>query len=519
MGLIEFNNFSLTFGEKVLFNNANFFVNKFDKMGIVGVNGAGKSTLLKMLTGEVLYDKGTLTINPNIKIGYLDQHALIDSDKTVMDYLRESFKEIYDMDKKLSLTYEKMATASTEEELVSLTNQTEKIMQYLEANDFYSLDGKIRKVADGLGVTDFGLDTPVKTLSGGQRAKVRLSKLLLEQPDVILLDEPTNFLDVAHIEWLSNYIKNSQNTFIVVSHDEKFLDNITTCIVDIDDKTITRYNESFSKYVQDKKMRKELQQSAFDRQQKKIEDMTKLIDRFRYKATKASMVQSRIKTLNKMDIIEKPTEHSRPNFLFNYKQLGSKILLEITNLKIGYNNIPLLKKPITLTLEKGEKLAITGFNGIGKSTFLKTIAGIIPAISGEFKFATNTIIGYYEQENIFEDDSMTPVQYILSEFPKLTETQARSCLARCGLKSKEVKEPIRTLSGGEQGKIKICKLTLTPCNILILDEPTNHLDHNAIEQLSVAIKKFGGTVLFVSHDKDFVKNNADKIISFADLLQ
>lgn len=518
MGLIEFNNFSLAFGDKVLFKDANFFVNKFDKMGIVGVNGAGKSTLLKMLTKEVLYDKGELNINPNVKIGYLDQHALIDRDKSVMDYLRESFQSLFDADKKLELTYEKMASASTDEELISLTNQTEKIMQFLQSNDFYSIDGKIRKVADGLGVTDFGLDTKVRTLSGGQRAKVRLAKLLLEKPDVILLDEPTNFLDTSHIEWLTNYIKSTEDTFIVVSHDEKFLADITTCIVDVDEKTVTRYNENFAKFVQDKQMRKEMQQNAYDRQQKKIEQTTKLIDRFRYKATKASMVQSRIKALNKMELVEKPTEHSRPTFLFNYKMLGSKILLETTNLKIGYNGKSLLNKPITLTLEKGEKLAITGFNGIGKSTFLKTIAGIIPAVSGEFKFATNTIIGYYEQDNIFEDDSMTPLQYILSEFPRLTETEARNYLARSGLKSKEVQEPIKSLSGGEQGKIKICKLMLTPCNILILDEPTNHLDHNAIEQLSVAIKKFGGTVLFVSHDKEFVKRNADKILSFEQLL-
>lgn len=517
MGLIEFNNFSLSFGEKALFNDASFFVNKSDKMGIVGVNGAGKSTLLKLLTGQVLYDKGNLKINPNVKLGYLDQQALIDSDKSVMDYFRESFQEIYDMDKKLTLTYEKMATASTNEELIVLTNQTEKIMQYLEINDFYSLDGKIRKVAEGLGVTELGLDTPVRNLSGGQRAKVRLTKLLLEKPDVILLDEPTNFLDTSHIEWLTNHIVDSDGTFVVVSHDEKFLGNITTCIVDIDNKVATRYNVGFAKYVLDKKLRKEQQQNAFNRQQKKIEKTTQLIDRFRYKATKASMVQSRIKTLSKMQLIEKPTEHTRPTFLFNYKTLGSKILLEITNLKIGYNGKSLLKAPLTITLEKGEKLAITGFNGIGKSTFLKTIAGIIPAISGEFKFATNTIIGYYEQDNIFEDEQMTPVQYILSEFPKLTETEARSCLARCGLKSKEVNEPIRSLSGGEQGKIKICKLMLTPCNILILDEPTNHLDHNAIEQLSVAIKKFGGTVLFVSHDKQFVKDNADRVISFEEL--
>ena len=519
MGLIEFNNFSLSFGDKVLFDKANFFVNKNDKMGIVGINGAGKSTLLKMLTGEVLYDKGELFINPNIKIGYLDQHALIDSEKTIMDYLRESYSEIYDAERKLEKTYEKMAYCTSDEELLELTNQTEKIMQFLDSNDFYALDGKIRRVAEGLGIGEFGFEHKVKTLSGGQRAKVRLAKLLLEKPDVILLDEPTNFLDVSHIDWLSDFILNTEGTFLVVSHDEKFLSKITNCICDIDGKTITRYNVGFLQYQQDKKMRITMQQNAYDRQQKKIGEMTKLIDRFRYKATKASMVQSRIKTLNKMEKIEPPSEHSKPTFLFNYKKLGSKILLEVNNLKIGYDGKSLLKQSINITLEKGEKLAITGFNGIGKSTFLKTLAGVIPAVDGVFKFATNVVIGIYEQDNIFDDDNMTPLEFILSEYPKLTQTEARSCLARCGLKAKEIAEPLKNLSGGEQGKVKICKLMLFPCNVLILDEPTNHLDHNAMEQLSVAIKKFDGTVLFVSHDKDFVKKNADRVLDMQELLK
>ena len=518
MGLLDIKNFNLSFGDKVIFKNANFVVNKGDKMGIVGVNGAGKSTLLKIINKEMFYDTGTYEINSKIKLGYLDQQALIDSDKDVFGYLKESFQNLYDADKKLTETYEKMAFAKTDAELENLSNQTEKIMEYLQVNDFYALDGKITRVADGLGISDFGLDTKVKNLSGGQRAKVRLAKLLLEKPDIMLLDEPTNFLDVSHIEWLSNFLLNFDGTFVVVSHDENFLTTVTNCICDIDNQCITRYNVGFKQYLASKALAKEQQQKNYDRQQKKIDSMTKLIDRFRYKATKASMVQSRIKTLEKMEKVDKPTEHFKPTFLFNYKRLGSKILLEIENLVIGYDK-PLLKKPLNLVLEKGEKVAITGFNGIGKSTFLKTIAGIIPALGGTFKFATNVVIGYYEQELNFDEPNQTPLQYILSEYPKLTETEARSYLARCGINATHIKEPIKSLSGGEQCKIKICKLMLFPCNILILDEPTNHMDHNAMEQLSVAIKKFDGTVLFVSHDTDFVKNNAQKIISFEDLLQ
>ena len=518
MGLLELKDFSLSFGDKVIFQNANFVVNKGDKMGVVGVNGAGKSTLLKIINKEIFYDTGSYQLNPKIKLGYLDQKALIDSDKNVIDYLRESFQNLFDADRKLSSCYEKMAVSTSEEELLNLNDQIESLMAYLQNNDFYSIESKIFRVAEGLGITDFGLESKVRTLSGGQRAKVRLAKLLLEKPDVMLLDEPTNFLDVSHIEWLSNYLLNFDGTFVVVSHDENFLAKVTNCICDIDNKVITRYNLGFKEFESAKVLAKDQQQRNYDRQQKKIDSMTKLIDRFRYKATKASMVQSRIKVLDKMEKIEPPTEHFRPTFLFSYKRLGSKILLEVNNLVIGYDK-PLLKKPLNIVLERSDKVAITGFNGIGKSTFLKTIAGKIKALGGDFKLATNVVIGYYEQELNFESENQTPLEYILSEYPLLTETQARSHLAKCGINATHIKEPLKKLSGGEQCKVKICELMLFPCNILILDEPTNHMDHNAMEQLSVAIQKFEGTVLFVSHDQDFVKKNAQKIISFEDMLK
>lgn|SRR5574344_479939 len=516
MSQIEIKNFDMSFGDKIIFKDANFFVNTGDKMGIVGVNGAGKSTLLKIINKEVFYDKGEYYINSKVKIGYLDQQALIDSEKDIMEYLRESYANLYEASAKLEKAYFDMGSAD-EQKLVALTNKTEELSEFLEENDFYSIDSTIKKVADGLGITAFNLETKVKTLSGGQRAKVRLAKLLLEEPDILLLDEPTNFLDTEHIEWLSNYLNTFGKTFVVVSHDENFLSKITNCICDVDNQKITRYNVGFEQFVKDKELATNQQQQNFERQQKKIGTMTRLIERFRYKATKASMVQSRIKVLDKMEKIEPPAKHFKPHFSFCYKKLGSKILLEVKNLKVGYTK-PLLNGQINVTLERGEKLAITGFNGIGKSTFLKTIAGIIPALSGEFKLATNTIIGYYEQDNIFEDSEITPIDYILREYPKLTEKDARSSLAKAGVTAKQALDKIKTLSGGEQSKIKLCKLMLFPCNILILDEPTNHIDHNAILELSSAIKKFEGTVLFVSHDTEFVKNNADKILNLEDLL-
>ena len=517
MGLLEIKNMDLSFADKVIFKKANFFVNKGDKMGVVGVNGAGKSTLLKILSKDMFFDKGEYSINPNIKVGYLDQHALIDSEKDIMDYLRESYAQIYSADQKLAQIYEKMAFSTSDDELLKLTEQSERLLEFLQNNDFYSLDGKIEKVADGLGITAFGLSTKVKTLSSGQRAKVRLAKLLLEKPDVLLLDEPTNFLDVNHVAWLANFLSNFDGTFVVVSHDEDFLSKVTNCICDIDGLTITRYNEPFLKFVASKQLRFVQQENAYKKQQKTIEKLEDYIARNLARASTTKMAQSRRKQLEKMELIEKPSEHKKPTFLFNYKKLGSEILLKVKNLVIGYDK-PLLKSPINLTLKRGDKLAITGFNGIGKSTFLKTISGAIKSLGGEFSYATNVVIGAYEQELIFSDLNQTPLEYIHDEYPKYSERELRGYLARCGLTSKHISEKIKNLSGGEQSKIKICKLMLFPCNILILDEPTNHIDKNAIEQLSFAIKQFEGTVLFVSHDRNFVKQNASKVLSLEDLL-
>src|SRR5574344_2964261 len=247
MGLLELKNFDMSFGDKIIFKNSNFVVNNGDHMGIVGVNGAGKSTLLKIINGELLFDKGDFMLNSKAKLGSLDQQALIESDKSIFDYLRESFAKLYDANARLTKCYEDMATAN-EQQMLKLTTETENLMEILEQNQFYSLDSQIEKVADGLGITTFGMDTKVKLLSGGQRAKVRLAKLLLEKPDILLLDEPTNFLDTEHILWLQGYLNNFEGAFVVVSHDENFLENITNCICDIDNQTITSYNVNFLRY-------------------------------------------------------------------------------------------------------------------------------------------------------------------------------------------------------------------------------------------------------------------------------
>lgn len=515
MSIVDIKNLSLSFGDKIIFEGANFFVNKGDKMGLVGVNGAGKSTLIKILSGKVLVDKGDIFLHPKSTFGYLDQYAEIKSEKSIRNYLREAFAFLFDADKKLIDIYEKIGGTSDEEEVQRLVEQSEKLLEFLDANNFYAVDPLIEKVSSGLGVTDFGLDSPVANLSGGQRAKVMLTKLLLEKPDVILLDEPTNFLDVSHIDWLEKHIVSFEGTVVVVSHDEKFLKVITNCVCDVDNQKITRYSVGYDQYLKDKELRKEQHQKSYVAQQKEIARLEEFVAKNIARASTARMAQSRQKVLEKMEKIDRPAQKQKPTFMFKYRPLGSKILLDVTDLSVGYEK-PILP-PISIELERGEKLAITGFNGIGKSTFLKTLAGIIPALNGNFKFATNVIIGYYQQDNAFYDGNLTPLEHILSEFPKLTEKEARAVLSRCGLTSQNISESLSRLSGGEQSKVKLCYLSLFPCNVLILDEPTNHLDYLALEQLETAIKSFDGTVLFVSHDKEFVKRVADRELNMEKL--
>jgi len=516
MSLIKIQNLSHNFGDKVVFDNANLVLYNKEIMGLVGLNGTGKTTLIKMIIGDVLHDSGTIELHPKIKLGTLDQHAEIKSDKSIRGYLQEAFGDLYEVEDKLNQVNKKLESVKDEEEMTQLLEKSSNYFEYLERKDFYTVDADIEKVASGLGISAFGLETKVNTLSGGQRTKVMLAKLLLDKPEVLVLDEPTNFLDTEHIDWLTKYLNEFKGSALVVSHDTKFLDSITTCIADIENKKITRYNLKFDKFLQAKGERAEQYKKEYARQQKYIAKLEDFISRNIARASTSNMAKSRRKTLNKLDVINKPGQTIKPHIKFSYRQIGSKILLDVQNLQIGYEKA--LLPPINITLEKGEKLAIQGFNGIGKSTFLKTLSNKLPAISGEFTFATAVAIEYFEQDNDFYDENQTPIDFLRGEFPLKSEKMLRTALAKCGLTKDHISTPIKRLSGGEQAKTTISKLTLTPCNVLILDEPTNHLDVNAVESLKKAIKAFEGTVLFVSHDKHFVKEVADKELNMEQLM-
>lgn len=516
MGIIEINNFSQNFGDKTLFEDTSFVLNPNEKIGLTGVNGAGKSTLLKIIMGEVLLDKGTFYKNPRYKVEYLDQHAEVRGEDTIKEYLSGAYKVLFDAEEKLNQINDQLATETNPNKLEMLLNKSGDLFEYLTANNFYAIDSEIEKVAAGLGINAFGLSTKVKTLSGGQRAKVMLAKLLLESPDVMVLDEPTNFLDVNHIDWLTKFINSSDKAFIIVSHDTQFLNNVVTHICDVDNNKINKYVGNYDKCMATKEAKRIQHEKNYEQQQREIKKMEDYIARNKARAATAGMAHSREKMLNRLEIITPPSEQIKPTFSFKYKEFAGNLVLKVENLTVGYNGKPLLK-PISFEVENGDRVAITGFNGIGKSTLLKTIIGEVAKISGTSTISRNIIVGYYEQENDFQMFEGTPLNYVSKMYPKLNEKDVRTALSKCGLNSIHCRKQIKQLSGGEQSKIKICTLVLKQCNLLILDEPTNHLDVFAIDRLQEAIAEFKGTVIFVSHSKQFVKDVATKVINLETL--
>ena len=513
MGLVEITDFSLGFGDKTIFENTNFVLNPGEKIGLVGLNGTGKSTLIKIITGEKLIDKGMLYINPKYSIKYLDQYAEINTSQDIRNYLRSAYKDLYEIEERYNNIINDLATEKNPSKLERLLNLSGELYDKLLDSNFYGIDSDIEKICFGLGVTVLGLDTNIKNLSGGQRAKVLLAKLLLENPDVMILDEPTNFLDVNHIEWLTKFVKNSDKAFIIVSHDEDFLNEVVTHVCDVDNREVNKYTGNIIKMQSIKDERRRLLEKGYDSQQKEIKKLQDYIDRNKARAATAKMAHSREKILYKMTIIQPPSERLEPTFKFNEKIYTGNLMLRVVDLLIGYNGRPLLNKRISFELSKGDKIAIVGFNGIGKSTLLKTLLGIIDKIDGNITWSNNILVGYYEQENDFNHIEGTPLNYILNKYPKLTEKEARNRLFNCGLNSEHVKKQIKLLSGGEQSKIKLCCLSIEQNNFLILDEPTNHLDKLAINHLKEQIKSYKGGVLFVSHSKEFVKEVATKVIN------
>ena len=512
MELLEVRNLSHSFGDKLLYKNANFELFKSEHLGIVGQNGAGKTTLLRSIVGELTPDSGDIRWQKNIKVGYLDQYAEIDFDITIFDYLKTAFDDLYHVEKELNKLYDDLKFDSSEETL----NKVSDYQSFLTNRSFYEIDSTVLKVSSGLGITPLGMGKSLKKLSGGQREKVILAKLLLESPEVLLLDEPTNFLDKEHVNWLAEYLKSFTGAFMLISHDYDFLEKVATCILDIEFQTVAKYNADFNKFLKLKGIKKENYIREFKAQRKNIKKLEEFISKNRARASTAKLAQSRVKKLEKMEVLQPPKNNPKPEFKLKSLPLANQKALKVNSLLVGYG-FPLLPK-ISFSVKPGEKIVITGFNGIGKSTLIKTLLGEIKPISGNFKFADYVKIAYFEQGLQWSDTSMTPLEIVEKVFPSLSTREVRKELSHFGIMAKHISQEISSLSGGEQSKVKLCLLVNTPSNFLVLDEPTNHLDNETKEVLKEQLMNYSGNIILVSHEESFYSNVIEREINLKKIL-
>ena len=507
MSILNVEHLTHGFGDRAVFNDVSFRLLKGEHVGLIGANGEGKSTFMNIITGKLMPDEGKVEWAKNVRVGYLDQHTVLTPGMTIRQVLASAFDFLYDMEKQMNEICEKMGEA-TPEELEQYMEDLGTLQDLLTMHDFYMIDAKVEEVGRALGLTEIGLDRDVTELSGGQRTKILLGKLLLEKPDILLLDEPTNYLDAEHIEWLKRYLNDYENAFILISHDIPFLNSVINLVYHMDNQELNRYVGDYDKFQEVYAMKKSQLEAAYNRQQKEIADLKDFVARNKARVATRNMAMSRQKKLDKMDMIELAAEKPKPEFYFKEGRTTSRIIFEARDLIIGYDEP--LSKPLNLTMERKEKVALIGANGIGKTTLLKSILGLIPPLSGEVEQGDYLEIGYFEQEMSGSGDNSC-IDEIWKEFPSYTQYEVRSALAKCGLTTKHIESRIMVLSGGEQAKVRLCKLLNRPTNVLLLDEPTNHLDVAAKEELKRALKEHKGSVLMVCHEPEFYEGLATQV--------
>ncbi|NMM62141.1 ABC-F family ATP-binding cassette domain-containing protein [Clostridium sp. P21] len=502
MSILTVKNLSHGFGDRAIFEDVSFRLLKGEHVGLIGANGEGKSTFMNIVTGKLMPDDGKIEWSNRVRVGYMDQHAQLQKGQTIRDVLKQAFDYLFDLEKEMIEITDKMAEASPEE-LEKLLDQMGTIQDLLDNNGFYVIDVKVEEVAGGLGLRDVGLDKDVSDLSGGQRTKVLLAKLLLENPDILLLDEPTNYLDEQHIEWLKIYLKNYENAFILISHDIPFLNSVINLIYHMENRQLTRYVGDYDNFMRVHEANKKQLEAAYERQQKEIARLEDFVARNKARVATTGMARARQKQLDKIDRIEIAKEKVKPEFNFKVARASGKVIFETTDLVIGYDTP--LSKPLNLRMERGDKIALVGANGLGKSTLLKSLLGQIKPLSGKAQLGDYQYIGYFEQESK-EANYNTCIEELWREFPSFSQYEVRAALAKCGLTTKHIESKILVLSGGEQAKVRLCKMINRETNILILDEPTNHLDVDAKDELKRALKEYKGSILLVCHEPDFYKD-------------
>lgn len=507
MSILNVEHLTHGFGDRAIFHDVSFRLLKGEHIGLVGANGEGKSTFFNIVTNKLMPDEGKIEWAKNVRTGYLDQHTVLSQGMSIRDVLKSAFAWLFEMEERMNHICDMLGTAS-EEEMADMMEELGTIQDTLEMHDFYVIDAKVEEVARALGLMEIGLDRDVTDLSGGQRTKVLLAKLLLEKPDILLLDEPTNYLDEEHIVWLKRYLTEYENAFILISHDIPFLNDVINIVYHMENQELNRYVGDYEHFQEVYAVKKAQLEAAYRRQQQEISELKDFVARNKARVSTRNMAMSRQKKLDKMEVIELAAEKPKPEFHFKTGHTPGKYIFETRDLVIGYSEP--LSRPLSLSMERGHKIALIGANGIGKTTLLRSILGLIPSLKGSCELGENLQIGYFEQE-VKGDNKTTCIDEIWAEFPSYTQYEVRSALAKCGLTTKHIESQVRVLSGGEQAKVRLCKLINKETNVLLLDEPTNHLDVDAKEALKQALIEYKGSILLICHEPEFYRDIVSEI--------
>jgi len=538
MRLFNITNLSHSFTGKVLFNNAELMIQDNEHIGLVGPNGCGKSTFLKILINEVVADVCKIEKNENLKIGYLDQFAKIGGDYTVFEYLNSIFDELYELDNQATKIYENISEMSEDEQMRAIS-KTQKILDFLEDKKFNQINKRIDNVLSGLGFIDNDRSKNISQLSGGMKTKLLLAKILLSDNDILILDEPTNFLDTSYIAWLMDFLCNLKCSYIIISHDKAFLNKISNKIVEIANQVFKTYNGNYEFYLKEKQRLEAVQLQQHIAQEKYVKRADDYVEKFLYNnssgsgKTKATWLKKMLENLKK---IEKPDEIIKPKFAFQHKKGATKNILTINSIEIGYNNSVILPK-LSLSVSRGDKIVFKGFNGIGKTTLLKSIYGDLPIISGNIEFGEGIETVFLKQEEDYENNfshfdkherkvmgvksgkkrEITVIEFAKEYYSEKPQKELQTALFSCGLNEVHFFNQVRTLSGGEMTKLRLCLAMMNPVNLIILDEPTNHLDTFSKEVLIHALEEFEGTILMTTHDVNIDISWATQVINLEEL--
>ena len=510
MSILSVEHLSHAFGDRDIFEDVSFRLLKGEHIGLIGANGEGKSTFMSVITNQLQPDAGRVEWAKNVKSGYLDQHAALEKGMTIGGVLRSAFALLFEMEERMNAICEQMSAGTMDgKEMDEAMEELGVIQELLLVHDFYLIDAKVEEIAQAFELSALGLERDVSELSGGQRTKVLLARLLLEKPEILLLDEPTNYLDPQHIEWLRRYLQEYENAFILISHDMAFLNSVVNVIYHVENRRIERYAGDYEHFQEVYAAKRAQQESAYKRQQQERAALADFVARNKARVSTRNMAMSRQKKLDKMEVIELEGQRPKPEFHFRMARTSGKLIFETKDLVIGYNEP--LSRPIAMTMERGDFIVLKGANGIGKTTLLRSILGEIALLAGSVELGDYLSIGYYEQETD-PNCAGTCIEELWKEFPRLTQYEVRSALAKCGLTTKNIESQVRVLSGGEQSKLRLCKLMNRESNVLFLDEPTNHLDTDAKEELKRSLEEYRGSVLLICHEPEFYEGLANRVI-------